>query len=110
LRLYHNFITCLFFLRAGITGGAVLEEGYEETFAATATTTASSIESALASAASSSTMDLTGMAFSEAHVDEFVAAAQAQKLLHIQELSLGGCQIGDGGIVRICSALASQHL
>jgi hypothetical protein len=50
------------------------------------------------------------MAFSEAHVDEFVAAAQAQKLLHIQELSLGGCQIGDGGVVRVCSALAGQHL
>jgi hypothetical protein len=82
----------------------VLEGTYEQVF--TTPSSHAALEAALASAATSTRLDCAGMDLSHGpSLGELIAAAEAGKLLHIQELVLSGCKLGAEGAKRVCSVL-----
>ena len=82
----------------------MLEGTYEQVF--TTPPPDGALEAALASAATSTRLDCAGMDLSHGpSLDALIAAAEAGKLLHIEELDLSGCQLGAEGAKRVCSVL-----
>jgi hypothetical protein len=86
----------------------VLEGTYEQVFTTPPPHAAleAALASASASAATSTRLDCAGMDLSHGpSLDALIAAAEAGKLLHIEELVLSGCQLGAEGAERVCSLL-----
>ena len=82
----------------------LFEGTYEQVF--TTPPPHAALEAALASAATSTRLNCADMDLSHGpSLDALIAAAEAGKLLHIEELVLSNCKLRAGGAKRVCSVL-----